>query len=825
MILGLRSARRRLLPREAWTHVRWALLVPVTTGVLLAGCDHSWANQSLQSPELNAALGRSYTLTPSPSYPHCTDPGDLEQLTDGHSSGSVWQRKSTVGWGYPKSLPRIVIDLGQVEPIREVRVHSIGGGNAGVFYPASILLAVSDDHRTFHVAGAADSLGLAEQRHTSGRAPKKPHVFRLGDLETRGRYVLVLLQPNGGLLFLDEIEVIRGDHDPAAVSFAPDNCFRLAEVTKLLPALRARAGLSALQQALRASARESGDLEATAWSPGLLRRLHAPRAVYDVDEIRRLADELYAWRGRELQRREGTRLSWSVVNPMQPVQPTSALPEPARRHTQLELRCWQGEYESAAVGLLNCGESRLRLGVSVSPWRHQNGATYPAQECVTLRQALPVESHSLGPLCDALVKLGEEGLVLPAGQMGQLWLTFHHPALPLGQWSFVVRITATDEADPAAELPAVVIPGRLTIDPISFPDRPALKTCNWSYIQRGAFTSEAPREALADLRAHYTNVFVLTWDELPLPKRGPDGRIRVDFNHHAQALRLYADAQEYLFFWGCSERSRGVRGPDRLSPDWKAVMKPWLKRWVAFLHQHGIGYDRFAMYPFDEHIGEEFYQLARFIKEVDPRIRIYANSRGDKRGEQMRRVAPYVDIWCLGDRPAGYRHPAAERRLRAEADTWTYTTRGPAAANPPYAYYRLQMWRAAARQDTGCGFWHYARRGKPSVASWGDSHEKGYWLDVVYGQRACPIDTAGESIIPSRRWECWREGVEDYEYLSRLKTAIESARNAGHQARAHRGQRVWDRAVREVITNPDDPDVVYDARRLIVAQIMELEQP
>ena len=31
----------------------------------------------------NLALGKPYTLTPAPNYPHCSDPGDTTQLTDG----------------------------------------------------------------------------------------------------------------------------------------------------------------------------------------------------------------------------------------------------------------------------------------------------------------------------------------------------------------------------------------------------------------------------------------------------------------------------------------------------------------------------------------------------------------------------------------------------------------------------------------------------------------------------------------------------------------------------------------------------------------------
>ena len=47
---------------------------------------------------------------------------------------------------------------------------------------------------------------------------------------------------------------------------------------------------------------------------------------------------------------------------------------------------------------------------------------------------------------------------------------------------------------------------------------------------------------------------------------------------------------------------------------------------------------------------------------------------------------------------------------------------------------------------------------------------------VVYGSANAPIDTHGEMIVPSRRWEVWREGVEDYQYLATLQGKIDRMR-------------------------------------------------
>ena len=41
-------------------------------------------------PGKNVALGAKYELSPAPNYAHCTDPGDLVQLTDGKTTSDYF---------------------------------------------------------------------------------------------------------------------------------------------------------------------------------------------------------------------------------------------------------------------------------------------------------------------------------------------------------------------------------------------------------------------------------------------------------------------------------------------------------------------------------------------------------------------------------------------------------------------------------------------------------------------------------------------------------------------------------------------------------------
>ncbi len=102
---------------------------------------------------------------------------------------------------------------------------------------------------------------------------------------------------------------------------------------------------------------------------------------------------------------------------------------------------------------------------------------------------------------------------------------------------------------------------------------------------------------------------------------------------------------------------------------------------------------------------------------------------------------------------------------------------------------------------------------------------KGGPYGVVYGTDGCPVDSPGARLIPSRRWEAWREGVEDYEYLVRLRNAIQKARAAGAAQAADKAQQILDANLSEVIEHPFNSDAVYGARRAIVGQILDLERP
>ena len=73
----------------------------------------------------------------------------------------------------------------------------------------------------------------------------------------------------------------------------------------------------------------------------------------------------------------------------------------------------------------------------------------------------------------------------------------------------------------------------------------------------------------------------------------------------------------------------------------------------------------------------------------------------------------------------------------------------------------------------------------------------------------------------SRRWQAWREGVEDYQYLYELQQAINKIRTKDPVA-ADKAQKTLDYQVNRVLSSQRDSDVVYDAREIVSDTLTEL---
>jgi hypothetical protein len=410
---------------------------------------------------------------------------------------------------------------------------------------------------------------------------------------------------------------------------------------------------------------------------------------------------------------------------------------------------------------------------------------------------------------------------LQPGELTQIWLTVFNPTLTAGSYKGRVGILA--KTGSGETLPVEDIPINIKIQKHKFPENFALNTCNWAY-----YHIASDLEMARDLFSHHINVFVVPPQDLPFLRFTSDrpGVIRKpNYTRLDNNLHSHNYARTYLLAldFNSSKKDRGRFGEVQwMSTEWKAVFSLWLKELVKHLKDAGVDYDRFALYPFDESLCNEFYELAKLIKNIDTQVRIYANSfsKGPKDFVRFREL---VDIWCLQDSHC-QRHPEWLEQIKGFGkEVWTYECLEPMKAQEPYSYYRLLPWRAFKRGQTGAGFWiyYYGLNFKAGAVPWGDTQRPLGFSGIVYGSIESPVKDLGENIVPSRRWEAWREGVEDYQYIYELQQTINKIKPKD-PATANKVQEILDSQVNRVLNKQDDNKIVYEAREILSDMLLKL---
>jgi hypothetical protein len=778
------------------------------------------------SGEINLALRKSCTFTPKPNYRLCTDERDKIQLTDGLTFGCWWVKKTTVGWDRASTGIEIVVDLEQLWPVDEVRVHSVGGGFAYMEFPDFIAVLVSTDGRKYGFAGLVSSEELANVRSVGHK--RVPHTFVIDNLNTKARFVKIVVRPYSAnsRFFVDEIEVIRKEQKSDKRTVWRENLLGFGDSEALLVAiedyLQLRENVSETIRVLKNVRHKFSDgllAKLVTDLDSLTGKFNLPtNEIYSQNELLRLRKKLGAIRAqiyRELYKKP---FVCFAVDPMEMLLEKDMQLMDVPKEQRIDIQLWQGEYESAAVNIINSSQEPLDVVVSVSPLAGPGGVLVDSSQTFTVRRAVFVKAIGLGLTADALVLQPEKPFELQPGSVAQVWLTVFNPGLPAGVYKGALAVAASSSEK---KFPVATVDIVLKVQNVTFPEEVALNTCTWDeYTPFKSITKHVLPIVAEDLRSHHTNISVIHPYLIPFLKKKSMTKYSSRFDGHLQINNF---ARMYLLYleW-TSERKDMGRFGEWMSPSWKREFSAWVRMLVNHLQEIGIGYDQFALYPFDESLCDEFYQLAKLVKKTDPKIKIFANSFG-KGPKDFMRFKDLIDIWC----PHWVHckaHPEWLSRIKSfDKEIWTYggEAKGPAKTKPPYGYYRLMAWDAFHRGQTGVGFWIYLdmRNHHP----WDDTLKPSGYYEVIYGVGESPVETHGEKIIPSRRWEAWREGIEDYEYLAQLQKAIDQVRLFDPKAAAS-AQTSLNSQLERVTNNRTDSRIVYSARNIITKTLLQLRQ-
>ena len=781
-----------------------------------------------QPPGSNIAMGKKYTMSQKPNYTLCTDADDDKQLTDGIISGSgLWSEKSTVGWQNRGNV-EIILDLGTVEPVREIAINVQGGAKGNVNFPDAAFF-VSDDGKKFHCLGSRFGSKMAD------KGTKYSAKYHLNDLVAKGRYVAVALICNGTFIFTDEIEVVKGDFSPSTVT--------LKGVTY------AEGSLADAIQNMRTGVREAAMLKREITSKTLPAG-NAPELVKEFTAI-----------GKELERTDlnhqelaAVRTSAGILNaqtaqtehpgkkmivyPGDEWKDFSAFDIPDAKTSELKSLCLtmgNDEYESASFIIFNATDKPFSINISTSGLKGKNGII--PQKDITLRYGEWVECNDGLMRPDAL-PLADGVIPVAQGTNRSFWITVKGDHTPAGEYTGSIILMNGKETE--------TIPLNVTVLPVSLPQPIPVATYNWAYLNF-APTKANPEAAVADLAAHYIDTAVVHPAQLPKFTFDNQGNITAkDYAAFDAVIKLHQKAgiNKFLFFCNFASLSGKMAPLGSMSAgkttiefntaEWKNAMFNFITDWIAHLKTIGIGYDHFAFYPFDEAADDIMTGSGKDVlimfKAADPQSRIFFNPTPKNSVDGMKQFAPYVDIWCphLVQTLDRERLDFFASEQRVGKQVYCYNCQGPDKTFSPLAHYRRMLWQAWTYGMTGAAHWNYADTGwrAGNVSAWTDFDGDRNDYSIIYDAATAPEHvTRKEAQIPSRRWEAWRDGVEDYAYLWALNQAVEKAKLAGNNSTAvTNAEAVLKSSVATVLATPEDINTYRIAKRAVLEALSELNK-
>lgn len=776
--------------------------VPVAKRLLLSGILLSvWMfgfAVVCKAEQRNLALHTRLHYKPDPDYRYPRHDNDPYILTDGVTDAPLYRRRYrwsakeyAVGW-YTSDIVEIKIDLGQAYSVDAVHVHTFCGRNNGIEFPEYIVAASSMDGKRYRFAGCTATDGWefspAESVLRVVRVPVRQHA----------RYITLYVRPFNEFFLATEIEVLQAQKNDAQTNQAGYltrdkmlSCVeRLRQLQRDSHALKPRIGHCGKAQ--------SGLLEEWKKVSGLITGLHTHLTDARLAQAeQRLAQLRATW----------FRVSCDAPWLIYPADPMDVLrqgdvPADVPEHAEVSLYQWQDEYGAATLNLVNSSETTIHFSAHFSPLRLDE-KTVDSKDIFELRRGLYVWVPQAGLVTDPLVLQNATSFPVAPGQTVQLWIDVHAKKLAPGMYTAELSLEARGQD---LEKRRHVVPIQLEIADRQFPEKMPFYTCNWDYVRRrDRFTAQNPRLATDDLRRHYINVVPVTPKALFANNAWSPGKFRFSPDKLRAELQVrgmmgipHGKNSSFLLLMTGGSSQHELRFGKYGTPGFENRYSAFLRAVIRFMLSNGYDYDSFALYPFDERLGWDFMYVAKIIRKVDPKVRIFANRwpgldavkidgqiKKVSRDTHFEMIRALVDIWCphlmshilhnplRKDASAVNDFKGFRDMLLSEGkQVWSYHAN---IARQRFYYpekilaskdyrganrtaFRTMPIVAAALGMTGMGFWTYISSGEDlwQLKAGQPGHS------VVYdGSKNPDAHAVPEFIIPSKRWRQWRLGVQD----------------------------------------------------------------
>lgn len=658
-------------------------------------------------------------LVPAPNYKLTTDDLDILQLYDNKTTPyPIWINPESVGWSRANPISiSVTIGTEKSRNSGKLRLHTATKASAGVYLPSWIDVYGSEDSKNWlHLNSGATPIDYADAKN---------YWIEI-DISDAPAYLNIVIHAVGEYFMLDEIQWVSSSIPAPKVRAAgdlPDKSQDIFTITKNNdPVL-----LVTSYPTIKANA-----LSADSLTKDSIARLKN-HLLYKTDDLDILKQEWITAFGKN------NGVVW-VQNPWSDLEknPTAEYIKQAQAQGAMLLFGAKDEKESGCIGVLNPSAQDVQMRVKLE------GSTAISNSAV-IGLVQPISAANGKLVYDPITTVAaSQSITLKAYSAAYIWLTLDLKNLPIGTSNANVVMTVADSD--------IRIPLEIRSFDIRTGEQP-VKSINWGYATDLPIWAN-PAAAMEDQKLHGTNMFVVPPSVIPLPSMTRKFSVS-DFSRLSNYLGILGNQGEFLLFLQ-------LDGYSQSSLDWlkndanaDAAVREWLSVLSSVMTTAGIPQERWALYPIDEPSGKHtdfLLSVITKIKSADSRVRIYANIINTFSNPttiaDLKKLAPYVDIW----QPV-VDFAESQDFFSQQKNPWGIYFVSKGKSESPLNY-RLFSWRAARLRATMVGFWSYSR--VYGASAWDDFDASRPDEAVVY---------EGNPIVSSRRWEAWREGVEDLRLL------------------------------------------------------------
>jgi hypothetical protein len=432
---------------------------------------------------------------------------------------------------------------------------------------------------------------------------------------------------------------------------------------------------------------------------------------------------------------------------------------------------------------------------------------------------------------DPLVAL-DGPLSIPRGESRELWLTVdaRWHTLPPGVHS--LRLELKDLAGGTTR----TFPVSLTAWDIKLPSYDGLPNNSYAEYDNTEI-AQVHDQGVRHMKMYGLNSIYVAYNEMPWPVEVDanlnitrfDATVLTNRIKRIQSAWAAAPGDDRLTWIlslsGAPARlikSDAIRFP---AEQWERVLDQWLARLRELMTSLKIADQDWMLVLADESSESVLmtYEIpfAEMVKRCDPAITITCNASQFINDTQWTerffagfdvlqpnldaiRLSPALRRW-LGVSGTGVSPAARGRQL------WTYRCESMAGVDRNlYDYYRIYAWDMWRFGITGPGIWTYCAQGQ---SPWGEG-QRGIAYNMVYKHRVKP------EVVHSRRYEFYREGMDDYRYIQTLLAASRGKGEAAEQA-AHG---LLTQALADITADVRDVTRCENWRVRIAEEILKLQE-